>query len=209
MEHYFDFDAPLFRTIKGMITKPGKIIREYIHGKRKSYAHPFRFYVLILAMYIIVQQLISFDPISTFSEILGAREAPNPDTAATKGSYFYARHINIFMLIYAFTLSLFSRLFFRKSGFHYAEYLALAFFVIAEYVFINTFIMLGTLISPYFFVLNYLLVLIYPIYVLLSFHQQYNFRNILKAIATSIFAWVLYVLSGQALAILIIKLFNL
>jgi len=30
---FFDFDAPLFRTVGGLITNPGKVIKEYICGK--------------------------------------------------------------------------------------------------------------------------------------------------------------------------------
>lgn len=209
LEHYFDFDAPLFRTIKRMITNPGELIRGYIHGKRKSYSHPFRFFILSLALYIIVQQLIGFDPVATFSEILGAREMPNPDSVGTKGSNFFSSHVNSFLLMYAFTLSVFSKLFFRKSGFHYVEYLALAFFVIAEYILIDTFVILATLISPYFFIINYLIVLIYPIYVLVSFHQKTSFWNIFKASCTSVLAWILYAVISQFIAIFIVLTFNL
>ena len=207
--HFFDVDAPLFRTIKGMITNPGLLIREYIHGKRKSYSHPFRFFIFALAIYIIIRQLIDFNPIALFSEMMGATEAPNPNNLTSRGSLFFSRHINTFLLIYAFMLSAFSKLFFRKSRYYYVEYLALSFFVIAEYILGTIIITLLTLFSPYFFILNYLIVFFYPIYVLLSFHQEYSAWNFTKAFFTSLIAWLLYAFLGLVLAIFIVALFDL
>ncbi|MEQ9310885.1 MAG: DUF3667 domain-containing protein [Balneolaceae bacterium] len=209
LEHYFDFDAPLFRTITGLITRPGTVIREYIFGKRKKYAHPIRYYILVLAVYLIIQSLIDFDPIKTVGEILGVNEQPNPDSPQTKGSYFFRNNINLFLLFFAFFLALFNKLFFRKSGIYFVEYLALGFYVVAQYIFFSLFIVLASSISSYFFLLNYLLVLIYPVYVIFKFHQGKWYWIMIKAFILNLFAWVFYVILGQFVSIFIVILFGL
>lgn len=209
LEHYFDFDAPLFRTVTGLITRPGALIREYIHGRRKSYSHPIRYYILVLAIYLIVQNLIDFDPIKAVGEIMGAAQQSNPDSPQTKGSYFFRNNINLLLLLYAFFLAVFNKLFFRKSGFYFVEFLALAFYVIAQYIFFTVFIILGVTISPYFFLLNYILVLIYPIYVMFRFHEGKWYWRLTKAFCVNLFAWILYVVVGQFISVFIVIAFGL
>jgi len=208
LEHYFDFDAPLFRTLKGLIVSPGKLIREYIHGKRKKYSHPVRYYVLVLAIYLILQNLIDFDPIQATGEIMGVREQPNPNNPQTKGSYFFRNNINLFLLLYAFFLAVFNKLFFRKSGFYFVEYLALGFFVVAQYIFFTTFVIIGVSISPYIFLFNYFLVLVYPMYVVFRFHEGSWYSRLIKAFFTNFLAWILYVIIGQFISIFIVILFG-
>ncbi len=209
LEHYFDFDAPLFRTIKRMITNPGTLIREYIFGKRKSYSHPFRYFILVLAVYLIVVQLIDFNPVEVFSKAMGAREMPNPDAVSSKAANFLREHINTFLLIYAFTLALFGKILNRKSGFYFVEYLSLSFFVVAQYLFFSLFIILLTLLSPKIFLVNYLVAFFYPIYVLVKFHEGNLFIRISKALLVSILGWLTYVIISFAISFFIVAQFML
>ena len=208
-EHYIDFDTPLYKTIAGLITRPGKLIREYIYGKRKSYAHPFRYFIFMLAIYILFKKLTGFDPIETFSEMVGAREMPDPNTLSTKGSNFFSRHIDWFLMIFTFTIATFGKLFNLRSGVYFVEYLTLGFFVVAQYAFFAVFITAATFISPYFFLINYALVIIYPIYVLTSFHTGKLHWRILKSFFVVVLAWWLYIMLGFGISMLIVKTFGL
>ncbi len=209
LEHYFDFDTPLLKTITGLITRPGELLREYIFGKRKSYSHPFRYFILVLAVYLILLELLNFNSIEVFSNAIGAQELPNPDTVATKASNYLRDHINTFLLVYAFTLALFARLFYRKSGFYFVEYLSVSFFIVAEYIFFSIFIVLLTLISPKFFLLNYLTALIFPVYVFVRFHEGNILVRTLKAILVSVFGWITYAFLGFTISLLIVVVFEL
>ncbi len=209
LEHYFDFDAPLFRTIKGLITQPDKVIREYIFGMRKKYSHPFRYFILVLAVYLVIKTLTGFDPIQTFSEIVGAKETPDPNAIATKGSNLFSNHINTFLLIYAFTIALFSKIFNLRAQYHFVEHLALGFFIVAQYMFFSVFVTLASFISPYFFLTNYLLVFIYPMYVMVKFHDGNLFLRIIKAFFASVLAWISYAFLGFRISVEIVKIFGL
>jgi hypothetical protein len=93
LEHYFDFDAPLIRTVKGLITNPGKLIREYIAGRRKSYSHPFRYFIFVLAIYLILKSFLDFDPIQMVSDLRGVEQVTSPDTTIAKASNYFSNHI--------------------------------------------------------------------------------------------------------------------
>ena len=63
LESTFSLKAPLMRTIKLLILNPGKLFREYIDGRRKTYYRPVAFFLLFTAIYLIIKALIHFDPL--------------------------------------------------------------------------------------------------------------------------------------------------
>ncbi|MBO6572390.1 MAG: DUF3667 domain-containing protein [Balneola sp.] len=209
LEHYFDFDAPLIRTVKGLITNPGKLIREYIAGRRKSYSHPFRYFIFVLAIYLILKSFLDFDPIQMVSDLRGVEQVPSPDTTIAKASNYFSNHINAFLLIFALTIALFSKLFNFRSKVYFVEYLTLGFFVIGEYMLFSIFILIASTISAKFFLLNYLVVFLYPVYVLVSFHSGNLFLRILKSLLISVLAWTSYSFLGFTISIFIVKIFGL
>jgi hypothetical protein len=58
------YDSRLLKTLSALLTKPGKITRDYIEGKRVSYTNPFRF---LLSLAIVYFLMINFN--SNLSEI--------------------------------------------------------------------------------------------------------------------------------------------
>ncbi len=209
LEKYFDLDTPLFRTIRDLFIRPGTLIRNYIFGQRKKYAHPFRYFILVTAIYLIIKSLTGFDPVEAFSQAMGASEMPNPRAPGTKASDFYQEHINSLSLIFVLTLAFFSRLFFRKSGFYFVEYLALSFYTISQYLLILNIIVPFSLLSPKIFLLNYIIVFVYPIYVLVSFHKGNIFWRTAKSILIVLLAWPLYAMLGFMISQLIVTIFAL
>lgn len=205
----FDDKAPLFSTIKELFIRPASMIKDFIGGKRKAYTPPIRYFLLILAVYLVLKGLLSFNPVETFSLAAGQEFQPSPDSVTDKASAFFAEYINIFLIIFAFTLSAFSRLFFRSSGTYFSEYLSLSFYVISQYIFISLFVILGTLWTPKIFLLNYLIVLFYPLAVLYSFHKGNRIWVFLKALCTITLAWILYAFIGHFISVFIVIWFGL
>ncbi len=48
------YDSKLLRTLSALITKPGKITKDYIEGKRVSYTNPFRFLLSLTIIYFLI-----------------------------------------------------------------------------------------------------------------------------------------------------------
>ena len=50
----FSYDSRIYRTLKVLIFKPGKISLEYVEGKRAKYANPFRFYLSVSIIFFLL-----------------------------------------------------------------------------------------------------------------------------------------------------------
>ena len=207
-DQWIGIDNPFFQTMKDLIVRPGKMIKEYIGGKRKSYTQPFRYFIFILAFYLIFRQIMGFNPIEAFSEMLGSQELPNPNTASTKGSNYFSKHINSFMIIFAFTLSGFAKLFNLRKPMYFVEYLTASFFVIGQYIVFSIIVILLTQIHPLLFLLNYIIVLIYPSIVFTQIQTGNLYLRMLKSIFITVFGWFIYAIIGFSVSTFIVENFN-
>jgi hypothetical protein len=51
---YFHFDGKFFASLKALFLQPGKITKEYIDGKRRSYLNPIQMYIFVSAVFFIL-----------------------------------------------------------------------------------------------------------------------------------------------------------
>lgn len=51
---FFDFDGKFWSTIIPLLTKPGKVSRDYIDGKRQRFSNPFRFYLTVSILFFLL-----------------------------------------------------------------------------------------------------------------------------------------------------------
>lgn len=59
LANFYAYDSKVKNTIIRLFTKPGKTAKEFIDGKRLTYANPFRFYLSVSLIYFIISGLIS------------------------------------------------------------------------------------------------------------------------------------------------------
>ena len=60
-DNLFSVSAPLVITVKYLFANPGKLLREYLGGKRKKYYKPISFFILTTAVYLFLRWTIGFD----------------------------------------------------------------------------------------------------------------------------------------------------
>ena len=65
----FSYDSRIWRTIKHLLFKPGYVSRQFINGKRLSYANPFRFFLSVCIIFFLMIQLQNFVKIFTEDQI--------------------------------------------------------------------------------------------------------------------------------------------
>lgn len=58
VETLFNIDNRVFRTLKDLFGKPGKVTREYLEGRRASYLPPLRIYLSISIIYFLLARTI-------------------------------------------------------------------------------------------------------------------------------------------------------
>ena len=51
---YFHFDGKFLNTTKAMFLNPGKVTRDYLDGKRKTYLHPIQMYIFVSAIFFLL-----------------------------------------------------------------------------------------------------------------------------------------------------------
>ncbi len=58
LENYVSFDSKIFRTLKYLILKPGELSKEYLDGKRVSYAPPIRLYIILSILFFFLISVV-------------------------------------------------------------------------------------------------------------------------------------------------------
>lgn len=59
LSNFYAYDSKVKNTILKLFTKPGKAAKEFIDGKRQTYANPFRFYLSVSLIYFIFNGLVT------------------------------------------------------------------------------------------------------------------------------------------------------
>lgn len=201
----FSVNAPLIKTQKLLITNPGKLLREYLSGKRKTYYKPVSFFIIATVIYIILRSLIQYDP------MVGA-VANSPKNFESslfmKAGKYMVTNINNIMFLYVFTMALFLKTFFSRRN-SFAEYVAIAFYLVGIYSIIGTIAMFYLkYVDPRYKMIPMLIFAFYMIYALTSYFKSKSFLTILKLLFTYLLSFAFYAGLGYALSFLIVWLKN-
>jgi hypothetical protein len=134
--HYFAHaDKGIFSLLRQLITRPGKVAREYVAGKRKTYFPPLNFFLIVAAFYVFMLNAVA--PLSKEHIIPAEQRAryeniKDPVTKAQVGAIlerrvrsaqFISKYSNFVAMIATPLISLFLWLFYRKGRYNYTEHL--------------------------------------------------------------------------------------
>lgn len=123
-------DTGIFFLIKSLATNPGRMVSEYVEGKRKKYFSPFSFLLICIGFFVLVNNVIKTypDPPSPDPKIVAALPTPEArqnyigtiERTAT-ASKTLNKYINIITL---FAIPLYGAilwLFFKRRGRNFSE----------------------------------------------------------------------------------------
>lgn len=203
-ENLFSLRAPLPRTFKMMVINPGKLFREYLDGKRKTYYKPIPFFLLATVLYIFFRWLIGFN---TLGEIGNPEDNPLIDAnLLDQARDFMFQNINNLLFIFVAALAIILKLFFYRS-YMLAEYLAVAFYLIGFYSVLasfNVFYIHFVNKNIQFFAM--LIMWAYFVYAMMSFLERPKITIGIKAIFVFAIAFALYVFVAFNLSYMIVML---
>jgi hypothetical protein len=77
----FSYDSRIWRTIKHLLFKPGYVSKQFIGGKRFSYANPFRFFLSVCIVFFLMIQAQELVQIFTDDQIEKAAANASNDAA--------------------------------------------------------------------------------------------------------------------------------
>ena len=192
----FAFEGPLSLTIRLLITNPGKLFREYIGGKRRTYYRPVAFFILIAAIYLILRVWINFDPLegafSDDQELIENSTRSEEFGQLIEIARLMEDNINYQLFLLIFSIAISFKLFFRKK-YNLAEYTSIGLYITGIYTLVRIIAMFFdkfTFIEVDEFELGALLLFIF--YSSFSLFQKKNLGSVVKYALVSIFSLIFY-----------------
>ena len=205
----FALEGPLWLTIRLLITNPGKLFREYIGGKRKTYYRPVAFFILIAAIYLILRLWINFDPLE------GIEDSINEDLAefSIKSEVInrlmevirlMEGNINYQLILLIFSIALSLKLFFRKK-YNLAEYTSIGLYITGVYALVRIIAMFfskfaSVEVDDFEFGALYLFIF----YCSFSLFQKKNIGSLLRYAMVSLFSIIFYSLFTLATGLFLV-----
>lgn len=203
LDMFFSVNAPLMVTLKYAFINPGKLFREFIEGKRKTYYKPVPFFILMTVVYVLMSSLLSIGELR--GEVLKGI-SQNINSISYKGGVFMQKNITNFLFLFVFSIGVSLRFVFKKR-YTLPEYLAIAFYIVGIYTLLISSLMYFIYqLPPSMRSMPLLLLLIYFMYAILSLFQKVTFKLFFKGILAYILAVFLFILCSFGLSVLIISL---
>ncbi len=191
----FNLERGLIYTIKLLILKPGKLMRDYLGAHRYLITNAFRLLVITTALSLVVFHLsgtadVLFDDIE--AEINRANNDIELSAGLIKKTLFEWYHLFLWISIPIYAL--FSYVLFAKAGYNYAEHLVLqSYYISAGNVFAIIIYAFALIWSGEWIVWATLLTMgPFYFYLLLSFFQSRSFQTILKSTVAYVASLLIY-----------------
>lgn len=206
INNMFSLDAPLWATLKTLIINPGKLFRDFLSGKRKTYYKPVSFFILTTIIFVLVKALLNYDPMQDIAK--GENDSVDMNLLNNAG-VFMAKNINNIIFSYVFAFALMLKLFFHRR-YLLAEYLAISFYIVGFYIIVTILSMFGLQFAhEQYKMLPFIIMFIYVVYALLSFFQNKGVVIISKILLVYFFSIILYMILGYGISFLIVWLKSL
>ena len=180
-------EGPILKTAKDLTIRPGKMINDYLKGKRKEYYKPFQYYLLATTVYFIFFFIWGDEMLAMFS-VMGADAntygtADEIKTFQQKISTFQSDNMQLLTFlqipIYAWLIWLFFK---RKSGHSFTETLVASLYILGQMLMFGIISTLFAYINPKLtFIVSIVFTLLYLPWVLMEIYQENKFITLLKS----------------------------
>jgi hypothetical protein len=131
-------DSGFFRTIVRLTTQSGEAIREYLAGKRKSLFSPFLYVLIMCGVFVVAHHFLVPKPAAGTAVVTTMKDAQ---------AYIEANYYKVLVVAMILPMTIATFLAYFRSGFNFAEHLALNAYVIGQLVIADVLMMLISLTS--------------------------------------------------------------
>jgi hypothetical protein len=119
------FDSATVRTLRGLISRPGGFVRDYLLGRRVGYLGPLRYYLLVIALNVGASALLQHP---------SATATPAEPERSFWDQNLVQLQIGVAFALLMLPLAVAQRMLHRRSGYHLAEHYAFNLYVLAQSV---------------------------------------------------------------------------
>ena len=191
-------EGPILKTIKDLTIRPGKMINDYLSGKRKNYYKPFQYYLLATAVYFVFFFIWGDELLAVFS-VMGAEANTYGTTEEIqifqqKVSDFQSDNMRILNFlqipIYAWLIWLFFK---KKSGHSFTETLVASLYILAQMLMFGIISTFFAYINPKLtFIVSMVFTFLYLPWVLIGLYQENKFITILKTLTIIALSFIIF-----------------
>ncbi|MEM9022220.1 MAG: DUF3667 domain-containing protein [Bacteroidota bacterium] len=204
MEGLFNVERSLWQTCKAMFVRPHVVVREYLGGKRKKYVNPGRYLIFGVTMATLPMLFIDLYDYSqnSFWSVDAGRADLQAEMYAEIQKYY-----NVLLLMLIPVMALFTRLFYRKPQYGYAEHLVLNAYVLTQvnlvaFVFMVLQILLPQSWAGWLSMIS-LLVYGYMIWTFTRFFEGRTWWLLLKGVFTLLLMAISLAISGTIVGLMV------
>jgi len=214
MSNLINIEGPILNTIKDLIIRPGKMIRDYLNGNRNKYYKPFQFYILATTAYFLFFYLWGNEMLEMFKDLgsgynTTATEA-QIDAFQLKMNEFQEnnmRSLSFLQLpIYGWLIWLFFK---KKSGDTFTETLVASLYIMGQILILGIlFTFLVHLHSSLPMIISMAFMLVYFPWVLKQLYKESPPKTILKSLAIIALGFILYGILIAIISVIWILIFT-
>ena len=208
--HFFTHaDKGILQLLKAMVLYPGKLIRDYIEGRRKSIFSPINFFLIVAG--ILVISSTAFQPSGINSRAEAMRRAANhmkipqakermlktADRVETSMK-ISSKYANLISMLATPLMTFFLWLFYFRNKYNYTEHLVANMYIVGftllvfALVFTPLNALTGHRMGYYGLLAWFLFEIAYRTYAYYQFIQDYSMRGKIKAFGSSLFVVVFW-----------------
>jgi len=206
-----NFEKGLLLTIRELLLRPGKFIREYLETAaiRKKYMAPVQYSVLIVGIYTFLMAYVPLDVFEAFQPKNLEVDNGEGKEIGQQFTQLYFKYFNLVMLSFIPLTSVSTYLWYRKAKLYYAEHLVINAYVVGSYTFLSIIALPAFFFNASFMILSSIPAFIYPIWVYIDIFNERSIKGSIKGTMVTaspyVFLFVLAFLGGLIYAILTIK----
>ncbi|MCL5244270.1 DUF3667 domain-containing protein [Cellulophaga sp. 20_2_10] len=182
----FNLEKGLFLTIKNLLVRPGKSVREFLFENRKKYVKPIIFLILTSLFFSLIISLLDIN-LSFFN--IDKIEGLKGKLRSKEIGDWSQNNLGYSQLIMGVFIAFWLKVFYRKMNYNLYEILILLSFVLGEsFIIFGIFVFLAAILnSAVIGLIGTLIYFIYIIWAIGQFFGEHKFINYLK----SFFAYAL------------------
>jgi hypothetical protein len=195
------WENSILKTFRNLLLNPGRTVKDYISGRRKSFIKPFSYFIFIQTIFAVVFHRMS-EQYFAFMNVKVTSDSAEELNRISEIQHIVGQYVNYFNYFMPVILAFFFYLFFRKkTGVNYAESLAAAFFWVGTTLVFSVVLMLLSLIDVRIWNARFFIGTVYYIYAIIKFSDVSIVKGIFKGLAVTSLSYIIYILFVSVLVI--------
>lgn len=191
VENVFLFDSRLYKTLIGLLIKPGHTVSTYLSGKRKTYLPPFQFFLLFMTLYLLIFNFFGDRVMTMINRGIQPDQTNLSKLELTQA--LVRQNLDILYFILTPIIAFYVWLFFKKIKYNFPETLLFSLYVVGVSFLLSSITVLATLIEPKIFFVKIIIIFGYFPFAIIQYTGSTSFGGILKSLIAILLSYLTFI----------------